>query len=418
MRKPPTWMLVTCGVLAVGLVVAVILARGRTVEQRSLGPLIWSDEFSGDAGVAPDGLKWKNDVGGRDAELQYYTDGNANTFLDGQGHLVIEARRENPADYQCHYGVCTFTSGRLVSAGRFSHTYGRYEARIRVPEGVGAWPAFWMLGDDIAAHLWPASGEIDIMENVGREPGTVYGSAHGPGYSGAESITRAATLPDGAALADDFHTYAVDWNPDSIIWSLDGKAYGEMQRSDLDGDPWVFDKPYFLLLNLAVGGAWPGPPNADTAFPLRMEVDYVRVYDRPAASPARTDLPAGSAVSLQGYGGNCLDVESTPGAAVHMWECQELDSQRWTLGRDGTLSSLGLCLSPAGGRLDDGTTLEVGPCTGAPTQKFRYDPASRALVSEVGGKCLDVSDFSARNGARLQVRGCTGGGNQRWTAIP
>ena len=423
MRTSRVLLLLTCGVLAVGLVVAAIIAGGRTVQQQSLGPLIWADEFSGAAGVAPDSTKWKNDVGGHgwgNQELQNYTDGNANTFLDGQGRLIIEARREDSTGSQCQDRACTITSGRLTSAGRFSHAYGRYEARIKVPEGVGVWPAFWMLGDDIAAHPWPASGEIDVMEHVGQEPGIVHGSAHGPGYSGTGSITRAATLPGDAALADDFHTYAVDWTPDSITWSLDDKAYGRMERSDLDGDPWVFDKPYFLLLNRAVGGVWPGPPNADTAFPLRMEVDYVRVYDRPGASPALADLPVGSAVGLQGYSSNCLDIkdgQGTPGAAVQMWECQGRDSQRWTLNPDGTLGSLGLCLSPVGGRLDDGTRLEVGPCTGAPAQKFRYDPASRALVSEASGKCLDVADFSAEDGALLQLWGCAGSANQRWSAI-
>lgn len=427
MRTSRLLLLVTSGVLAVGLLTAVLITRTRTAEPPA-GPLIWSDEFDGAAGSAPDASKWKNDVGGQgwgNDELQYYTDGAANTFLDGQGHLVIEGRRENPAGYQCHYGTCTYTSGRLISAGRFSHTYGRYEARMKVPAGTGTWPAFWMLGDDIAAHPWPASGEIDVMEHVGQEPGTLHGSAHGPEYSGTRSVTRPYTLPGDGALSDGFHTYAVDWGPDTISWSVDGRTYGRMERSELGDKPWVFDKPYFLLLNLAIGGVWPGPPDASTAFPLRLEVDYVRVYDRPgassAAATASTQLPVGSAVQLRGYGDNCLDLkdgQSAPGTPVHLWQCLPVDSQRWTLQSDGTLRVQGACLTPTDGRGEDGTPLEVAACGTGPEQRFRYDPADRAIIAEASGKCLDVSDFSTQNGAVLQLWSCAGSANQRWTAVP
>ncbi len=420
-------LLVTSGVLAVGLLAAVLIARVRT-DQPPAGPLIWSDEFDGPAGSAPDPTKWKNDVGGHgwgNQELQYYTDGSANTFLDGRGHLVIEARQESPAGLRCGTASCAYTSGRLISAGRFSHAYGRYEARIKVPAGRGTWPAFWMLGDDIAAHPWPASGEIDVMEHVGQEPGTLHGSAHGPEYSGTGSITRGYTLPGDGSLSDDFHTYAVDWSPDGLAWSIDGKVYGRMDRSDVGDRAWVLDKPYFLLLNLAIGGVWPGPPDASTSFPLRMVVDYVRVYDRPGASASATTasaaVPTGTPVALRGYGDNCLDVKDgaeTPGTAVHMWQCLPVDSQRWTLGADGTLRTLGACLTPAGGHTEDGTPLQLATCSGAAEQRFRYDATSRALIADSSGKCLDVSDFSTQNGALLQLWSCAGSANQRWTSLP
>ncbi len=134
-----------------------------------------------------------------------------------------------------------------------------------------------MLGDDFGNVGWPDSGEIDIMENVGFEPGTVHGTLHGPGYSGSGGIGAAYTLPGGQAFADDFHTFSVDWAPGSITWSVDGNVFQRRTPADLNGNPWVFDKPFFLILNLAVGGYWPGDPDGSTRFPQQMVIDYVRV---------------------------------------------------------------------------------------------------------------------------------------------
>lgn len=147
----------------------------------------FSDDFDGPAGAAVDPGKWQIETGDNvnNHERQYYTAGNRNAALDGQGHLVITARRENPANYTCWYGRCEYTSARLNTAGRFTQTYGHVEARLKVPRGQGMWPAFWMLGNDIGQVGWPNSGEIDVMENVGFEPSTVHGTLHGPGYSGA-----------------------------------------------------------------------------------------------------------------------------------------------------------------------------------------------------------------------------------------
>jgi beta-glucanase (GH16 family) len=244
--------------------------------------LAWSDEFDGQAGAPVDGAKWVADTGGHgwgNQERQYYTPGAENASLDGAGHLVITARAATPdSSRHCWYGACRYTSARLLTRGRLETTYGRFEARIRIPRGQGIWPAFWMLGADIDRVGWPASGEIDVMENIGREPGTVHGTVHGPGYSGDHGITASYALPN-AAFADDFHLFAVEWTPGEIRWLVDDREYRRITPANLPaGAAWVFDRPFFLLLNVAVGGAWPGDPDPSTTFPQQMLVDYVRVY--------------------------------------------------------------------------------------------------------------------------------------------
>ena len=246
---------------------------------------IWRDEFDGPAGASFDRAKWAADTGGKgwgNQEREFYTTRAENVSMDGKGHLVITALAEPASStYQCWYGKCLYSSTRLKTKGLFAQTYGRFEARIRIPRGQGLWPAFWMLGDDINAVGWPQSGEIDIMENIGREPAIAHGTLHGPGYSGAQGISRADTLSSGA-YADDFHIYAVEWRPNEIKWFVDGRQYHRMTPADLPpGTKWVFDHPFFLLLNVAVGGGWPRDPDATTIFPQQMVVDYVRVYRTP-----------------------------------------------------------------------------------------------------------------------------------------
>ncbi|MEU6818990.1 glycoside hydrolase family 16 protein [Streptomyces atriruber] len=248
----------------------------------------FTEDFNGPAGAAVDGNKWQIETGDNvnNHERQYYTSGNKNAALDGQGNLVITARKENPGNYQCWYGRCEYTSARLNTSGKFTQTYGHVEARMKVPRGQGMWPAFWMLGADIGSVGWPNSGEIDVMENVGFEPSTVHGTLHGPGYSGSGGIGAGYTLPGGEAFADKFHTFAVDWSPNKVTWSVDGKVYQTRTPADLNGNKWVFDKPFFLILNLAVGGYWPGDPDGGTTFPKQLVVDYVHVTGGNAA-PSR-----------------------------------------------------------------------------------------------------------------------------------
>jgi beta-glucanase (GH16 family) len=175
----------------------------------------------------------------------------------------------------------------LITKNKFAQKYGRFEARIKIPYGQGIWPAFWMLGDNIDTAGWPTSGEIDIMENIGREPGTVHGTIHGPGYSGGKSIGASYSLPNNAPFADDYHTYALEWEPNVLRFYVDGILYKTRTPADLPpGTAWVYDRPFFLLLNLAVGGNWPGNPDNSTVFPQTMKVDYVRVYTRPQVTTA------------------------------------------------------------------------------------------------------------------------------------
>lgn len=246
--------------------------------------LVWSDEFDGPAGTPPDPSIWGRDLGDGtgignagwgNQEKEYYTDGAENAATDGQGNLVITARQADGAQ-ACYYGPCEYTSARLLTRDRHEIHYGKVEARIKVPGGVGLWPAFWMLGTDIEEVGWPAAGEIDVMEFVGRWPTYVLGTIHGPGYYGSSGFSK--TLDLGVPVADDFHRYAIEWRPGHIAWFLDGAQYHEASAADVAPGQWVFDHPFFLLLNLAVGGTLGGPVFPDTTFPQSMAIDYVRVY--------------------------------------------------------------------------------------------------------------------------------------------
>ena len=257
--------------------------------------LAWSDEFDGVAGTAPDANNWNHDIGGQgwgNNEWEYYTDSIDNAALDGSSNLVITAKPEDTASttLECAYGPgagspqpCAYTSARLLTKDKIDFAYGRVEARIKIPYGQGIWPAFWMLGSDIENNPWPGSGEIDILENIGKasEETNLYGTVHGPGYSGGSGI-GSGPYDTGVRLADDFHTYAIEWEPTEIRWYFDGTQYFSVTPADVPaGSEWVFNKPFFIILNVAVGGNWPGYPDGSTVFPQLMTVDYVRVYQGP-----------------------------------------------------------------------------------------------------------------------------------------
>lgn len=233
--------------------------------------LVWSDEFDGPAGTPPSAENWQYEVGTDwgNAQLEYDTDRASNAALDGQGHLVLTARREA-------YGGRQYTSARLSTAGRREFRYGRIEGRMKLPSGQGLWPAFWMLGASFPTVGWPAAGEIDIMEFRGQEPTTVHGSLHGPGYSGGAALTRRYT-PPATRFDNSFHVFAVEWTKDRIDYFVDGQRYFTVRRSDVPG-AWVFDQPFYLILNVAVGGTFVGAPGPATTFPQTMLVDWVRVY--------------------------------------------------------------------------------------------------------------------------------------------
>ena len=235
--------------------------------------LVWSDEFDGPAGQLPDPTKWNFDIGtdwGND-QLEYDTDRAENVSLDGQGHLAITAREEE-------YLGRDYTSGRINTRYRFTQARGRFEARIKLPIGQGLWPAFWLLGSDFGTVGWPQCGEIDIMEYRGQLPTIASGALHGPGYSGGGALGGAYTLPTGS-FNESFHVFAVDWESDSITWSIDDVEYLTLRPSDLpSGTEWVFNDDFFIILNVAVGGNYVGDPDETTTFPQTMLVDYVRVY--------------------------------------------------------------------------------------------------------------------------------------------
>ena len=242
--------------------------------------LTWSDEFNGANGSLPDAAKWEIQNGGGgwgNRELQYYTSRNRNVRVE-DGKLVLEALREKFVGAD---GVETsYTSGRIQTKGKFSQQYGRFEARIKVPYGRGIWPAFWLLGDDYSTAGWPTCGEIDIMENVGSEPAIIHSTLHGPGYSAGDALTSSFTLPKGR-VSGRFHVFAAEWEPDEIRFYVDNHLYATRTPSDLpSGKRWVYDHPFFVIFDLAVGGSLPSNPDASTVFPQKMLVDYVRVYAR------------------------------------------------------------------------------------------------------------------------------------------
>lgn len=241
--------------------------------------LLWSDEFNEEAGTPINDEFWTCEEGGwgwGNNEAQFYTCRTENAAHDGDGNLVITAIEENLDGSECWYGNCSHTSARLITQDKVEFTYGRVEARIKLPQGAGMWPAFWMLGADFPEIGWPDSGEIDIMENIGSEPRTVHGTIHGPGYSAGAAIGNSYRVDE--PLTDNFHIFAIDWDPYVIRWYLDGELYGTLSINDIRGNRWAFNHDFFLLMNIAVGGNWPGYPPPTTEFPQRMLVDYVRVY--------------------------------------------------------------------------------------------------------------------------------------------
>ena len=233
--------------------------------------LVLEDNFDMDG--APDTSLWNYDIGtGENGwgnnELQYYTNRSENVSVQN-GYLLITARKEN-------FEGSGYTSARLVTQGNFEQVYGRYEARIKLPYGQGIWPAFWLLGADTEGEIWPQIGEIDIMEYRGQDPTVVLGSVHGPGYSAGDAITKSYTLKNDR-FDTGFHIFGIEWGPEYINFYVDDVLYNQITPDDLPGE-WVFNDPFYIILNLAVGGSFVGAPNEETVFPQTMLVDYVRVY--------------------------------------------------------------------------------------------------------------------------------------------
>ncbi len=271
--------------------VVVTLKDNRTPDPGPSGwNLVWSDEFDESAGTPPNPANWSYELGDGalngiegwgNSELQYYTDDPANAQTDGDGNLVITLE-EADGRLECFYGTCEYTSARLISLHKAEFAYGRIESRIQVPDDGtdfrGLWPAFWSLGTDISYNPWPGAGEIDIMEWVGRLPNEIFGTIHGPGYSGGNALGNIYDF--GVPVSDDYHTFTIEWEPDLIIWYVDGIQYHQAEPADVPG-PWVYNKPFYLLLNFAIGGNFGGPVGDNVQFPQEYLIDYVRVYQGP-----------------------------------------------------------------------------------------------------------------------------------------
>jgi beta-glucanase (GH16 family) len=234
--------------------------------------IVWQDEFDG---PELNRENWNFDIGGNgwgNAEWQYYSDRPENVRIEN-GMLVIEAREENIS-----FSGKPYSSARIKTQGLHAWQYGRIEARMKLPYGQGIWPAFWMLGNNNRG--WPASGEIDIVEFVGKEPNTIHATVHAPGYSGgAEGSGTHFAVAEGT-LKEDFHIYAIEWEENEIRWYFDEQEYFKLSSQDVP-DEWIFDHEFFIIMNLAVGGRWPGYPDDTTVLPQFLTVDYVRVYQRP-----------------------------------------------------------------------------------------------------------------------------------------
>lgn len=259
--------------LAIGFAALLSCDTDETQTVTTMNNLVMADEFNVEG--APDSSIWTFDIGrGNNGwgnnELQYYTDREKNVKVEN-GYLLITADKED-------FNGAGYTSARLKTEGLFEQQYGRFETRMRLPYGKGMWPAFWLLGNDCETNIWPQCGEIDIMEYVGDKPTIVFGSVHGPGYSAGESVSEEYELPNGR-FDTDFHVFGIEWGPNYINYYVDDVLYNQItpESEDLNGE-WVFDHPFYIIMNLAVGGQLPGAPNENTVFPQTMLVDYVRVY--------------------------------------------------------------------------------------------------------------------------------------------
>lgn len=257
--------------LVAGMVAVILSCSDYEQTVTTLNQLVKEDGF--DTNGAPNSALWGYDIGtGQNGwgnnELQYYTNRPENVTVK-DGFLQITAIKES-------FNGSSYTSARLLTKGKFEQAYGRFEARIKLPWGQGIWPAFWMLGADIDTNPWPGAGEIDIMEFRGQQPTIMLGTVHGPGYSGGQSISKSYELKNDR-FDTGFHVFGIEWGKEYVNFYVDNVLYNQITPADVPGE-WVFNKPFYILINMAVGGSFVGSPNSETVFPQTMLVDYVRVY--------------------------------------------------------------------------------------------------------------------------------------------
>lgn len=373
--------------------------------------LVWSDEFNGtslntsnwvaETGTGSGG--WGNN------ELQYYTNRSQNLQVTG-GNLVITALKEN-------YGGMQYTSARIKTQGLKSFTYGKIEARIKLPSGQGLWPAFWMLGDNISSVGWPRSGEIDIMERINYES-NVHGTVHWDA-NGYASFGRAS----GALDFSQYHVYSIEWDANYIRWFVDGVQFNEILIQNGTGNTEEFQKPFFILLNMAVGGNWPGSPNGSTPFPSQMLVDYVRVYQQSNSSSIVNNGVYTLTSKVSGKVLDVLDVSTANGAKMQQWTNYTAANQQFRLTDTGdgyyklTAIHSGKCLDVPSGANTVGLRLQQWDDNGSNAQKWKLVDMGGGyykLVNKASGLVMDVSNSSTADGAVVQQWNDNGTDAQRW----
>jgi len=401
--------------------------------------LVWSDEFNGPNGAAPDASKWNYDTGGGgwgNNELQVYcapgsnaapcSSANTNIFQNGAGQLVIRARNSGG----------TWTSGRMKTQGKASFQYGRIEARMRLPIGAGLWPAFWMLGTDITSVGWPQCGEQDIMEWVPQfGPSTTSSALHGPGYSGGGNVGASFTFPNGGRVDDgNYHVYGVVWAPNRMDFYRDNHTtpFFTVTPSNIPaGTQWVFNHPFFLIMNLAIGGNFPGPPNASTPNPALVQVDWVRMYQGSGGGGGGGSLNGTHTLTPQHATSKRMDLNAAQtfnGNKVQIWTANGTPAQNWVFSNVGVVPSGnyniasqiggGWCLDVAGAGTANGTRVQIWQCNGTNAQSWRVVQHSAGgfelRPANAPNSCLDVTGVSTTDGTQLQIWTCGGGANQRW----
>ncbi|WP_163874318.1 RICIN domain-containing protein [Paenibacillus favisporus] len=398
-----------CGIIMVSLLIALF-----PVKQVSAAPnwkLVWSDEFDG---TALNRSNWTPEIGTGSGgwgnnELQYYTDRSQNLQVTG-GNLVITARKES-------YGGMNYTSARIKTQNLKSFTYGKIEARIKLPSGQGLWPAFWMLGSNISTVGWPYSGETDIMERVNNNPyvnGTVHWDAGGHAEYGRVS---------GNLDFSQYHVYSVEWDSKYIRWFVDGQQFNEFYIENGTGNTEEFQRPFFLLLNLAVGGNWPGAPNDSTPFPAQMLVDYVRVYQDNGQSSAISNGVYTLASKASGKVMDVIDVSMASGAKIQQWTNYTATNQQFRIESTGdgyyklTAVHSGKVLDVPNSSTAAGVQLQQWDDNGTNAQRWSIVDVGGGyykLVSKANGLVVDVSGSSTADGAAVQQWTDNGTDAQKW----
>lgn len=373
--------------------------------------LVWSDEFNGSS---LNSANWMAEIGTGSGgwgnnELQYYTSRPQNLQVTG-GNLVITAQKES-------YGGMNYTSARIKTQGLQNFKYGKVEARIKLPSGQGLWPAFWMLGSNITSVGWPASGEIDIMERVNNNPyvnGTVHWDANG--YASYGNIS-------GNLDFSQFHTYSIEWDANYIRWFVDGNKYNEIYIQNGTGNTEEFQKPFFILLNMAVGGNWPGSPNGSTPFPSQMLVDYVRVYQVANSSNIVSGGIYTLASKASGKVLDVTDVSLADGAKMQQWTNYSASNQRFKVESTGdgyyklTAVHSGKVLDVPNSSNASGVQLQQWNDNGTSAQRWKLVDVGGGyykLVSKVSGLVMDVSGSSTADGAAVQQWTDNGTDAQKW----